>query len=267
MTAVRGASSKLPLPPPFRRRSDALLTARRALPDGGCVQIALHRPDELCRVEGLADVVGRSCQAAAQAVNHAVFATEQQNRQIAIVLVMAYDLADLIAIHVWQEDIERHQVRLSVADTRKRSQAIARRHHLDALQLVSEIASALGAAHAQGLVHRDVKPENILLDESGRALLTDFGIARSVSHTQQGRRGTIGSSGLPVGTPEYMAPEQLRNDPVATAPPPPGRSKAVMKLQQYDATGYEVVNQCSSVPFSAPSPSLLVGLSTYLPSG
>jgi len=84
----------------------------------------------------------------------------------------------------------------------------------EAIQLVSEIASALEAAHTQGLVHRDVKPENILLDESGRALLTDFGIARSVSHAQQGRGETIGSTGLPVGTPEYMAPEQLRNDPV-----------------------------------------------------
>jgi eukaryotic-like serine/threonine-protein kinase len=84
----------------------------------------------------------------------------------------------------------------------------------EAIQLVSEIASALEAAHAQGLVHRDVKPENILLDKSGRALLTDFGIARSVSHMQHGRRETIGSTGLPVGTPEYMAQEQLRNAPV-----------------------------------------------------
>jgi serine/threonine protein kinase len=84
----------------------------------------------------------------------------------------------------------------------------------EAIRLVSEIASALEAAHAQGLVHRDVKPENILLDDSGRALLTDFGIARSVTHAQQGRRQTVGSSGLPVGTPEYMAPEQLRNDPL-----------------------------------------------------
>jgi serine/threonine protein kinase len=100
--------------------------------------------------------------------------------------------------------------RLQHADTRHQE----RLDPEEAIQLVSEIASALEAAHAQGLVHRDVKPENILLDEAGRALLTDFGIARSVSHTQEGRRETIGSTGLPVGTPEYMAPEQLRNDPV-----------------------------------------------------
>jgi len=84
----------------------------------------------------------------------------------------------------------------------------------EAIRICQEIASALEAAHAQGLVHRDVKPENILLDATGAALLTDFGIARDVSLARQGGAQTLSGIGLPVGTPEYMAPEQLRNESV-----------------------------------------------------
>jgi len=83
----------------------------------------------------------------------------------------------------------------------------------DAIRLTQQIASALAAAHELGLVHRDVKPENILLDTEGNALLTDFGIARRVA-TQRGAEGgpTLAGTGLPVGTPQYMAPEQLRGE-------------------------------------------------------
>jgi serine/threonine-protein kinase len=84
----------------------------------------------------------------------------------------------------------------------------------EAVRLTNQIAAALYIAHEHGIVHRDVKPENILLDESGKAMLTDFGIAREMSSLREaGVARTLAATGLPVGTPEYMAPEQLRGMP------------------------------------------------------
>ena len=78
-----------------------------------------------------------------------------------------------------------------------------------ALSIMKQVAEGLGAAHAAGVVHRDLKPANVMIDAEGRALLTDFGIARSVDaatlHT---------APGSVVGTLEYMAPEQARGETV-----------------------------------------------------
>src|SRR5918999_693652 len=71
-------------------------------------------------------------------------------------------------------------------------------------RLLCEIADALAYAHLRGVIHRDIKPDNILLDgETGRAMVTDFGIARAI---EAGTRLTV--TGLAVGTPTYMSPEQ-----------------------------------------------------------
>jgi serine/threonine-protein kinase len=81
----------------------------------------------------------------------------------------------------------------------------------DVGRIAYAIASALNSAHALGIVHRDVKPENILMDAEGKPMLTDFGIAREMADLHQdGAMRTLAATGLPVGTPEYMAPEQLR---------------------------------------------------------
>lgn len=79
----------------------------------------------------------------------------------------------------------------------------------DVLRIAIQVAHGLSAAHAQGLVHRDVKPANILLERSvDRAMLTDFGLARAADDV------TVTRSGVIAGTPAYMSPEQARGDVV-----------------------------------------------------
>ncbi len=80
----------------------------------------------------------------------------------------------------------------------------------DAIQIVLEVADALGHAHSQGIIHRDIKPENILIS-GGHALVADFGIARA-AHEAGGNKLT--QTGMAVGTPVYMSPEQAVGDPV-----------------------------------------------------
>jgi serine/threonine-protein kinase len=72
------------------------------------------------------------------------------------------------------------------------------------LAIGTQLAEALGVAHAQGVVHRDIKPQNLLLDQEGVLKVMDFGVARLAE-----RKSTLTEAGLVVGTPAYMAPEQL----------------------------------------------------------
>jgi predicted Ser/Thr protein kinase len=82
-----------------------------------------------------------------------------------------------------------------------------------AVDLIRQLLEALEAIHGHGIIHRDLKPSNILLDEAGRAILTDFGLARPTDESEG-----LTSEGVVLGTPAYMAPEQASGQPQAIGP-------------------------------------------------
>ena len=80
---------------------------------------------------------------------------------------------------------------------------LGRHYYEETARLVAEVADALGYAHQQGVIHRDVKPHNIIVGENGRPMVTDFGLARFLDQP------AMTMSGEMMGTPVYMSPEQV----------------------------------------------------------
>jgi serine/threonine-protein kinase len=103
------------------------------------------------------------------------------------------------------------------------------------LAVLAEVAAALAYAHAQGVVHRDVKPENVLLTRAGRAKVADFGLARTVDQSSLTTQGRI------LGTAVYMSPEQVRGQ----------RATAASDVYAFGVMLYEAIS--GDRPFTADS--------------
>jgi tRNA A-37 threonylcarbamoyl transferase component Bud32/tetratricopeptide (TPR) repeat protein len=115
----------------------------------------------------------------------------------------------------------------------------------EALAIVADVAQGLAAAHARGVVHRDVKPENVLLS-GGRAIVADFGIAKALSEASTAQAG-LTATGIAVGTPAYMAPEQAAGDPDVDAR---------ADIYAMGCVAYELLS--GTPPFEAPTPAQLL---------
>jgi serine/threonine-protein kinase len=109
-----------------------------------------------------------------------------------------------------------------------------------------EVARALAFAHERGVVHRDIKPDNILINqEDGRVMVTDFGIARAIT---DGADARLTATGMAIGTPAYMSPEQSMGEREVD-----GRSD----LYSLGIVGYQMIS--GELPFNASQhPALLV---------
>lgn len=115
----------------------------------------------------------------------------------------------------------------------------------DAVKILCEVVDALAEAHEKGIVHRDVKPDNVLL--TGRhAMVTDFGVAKAVGEATG--RHTLTTAGVALGTPTYMAPEQAAADP---------HLDARVDIYAVGVVAYEML--AGTPPFTGGSPAAVLG--------
>ena len=148
---------------------------------------------------------------------------------------------NIVPLHAFGETTDALYFVMGYVEGETLAARLEREGRLDraaALRILGELADALAFAHREGVVHRDVKPENILLDgKSGRALLADFGVARV-----EGAGTSVTMTGMAVGTPSYMSPEQAAGSPEVD-----GRSD----IYSLAVVGYRML--AGRLPFSATS--------------
>ena len=118
-------------------------------------------------------------------------------------IVRIYDFdSDAGSLFIVMELVEGHSLRYWLSESGRFKVDVS-------LDLIQQVLSAVGAAHHHGVVHRDLKPDNILVTTQGKTKILDFGISRVVTEAHR-----ITATGSMVGTPAYMSPEQVRGDEV-----------------------------------------------------
>jgi serine/threonine protein kinase len=131
-------------------------------------------------------------------------------------------------------------------DLQQRMRRVKRIPVDEIVDIMISVASALGAAHEKNMIHRDVKPSNVMIDRSGNVKVMDFGLAKAASAD-----GSLTQSGVIMGTPNYLSPEQGRGDPID------GRAD----LYSLGVVMYELL--AGDLPFRADTPAGLIFKHVY----
>src|SRR5262249_13919582 len=128
--------------------------------------------------------------------------------------IAALSHPNILSLHDFDSDHDVHFAVMELLEGTTISSRIERGPIVwrEAVEIVIATADGLAAAHAKGIVHRDIKPDNVFLTSDGRAKILDFGIARVVAPSQASTQSTATRPGLAIGTVGYMAPEQLRGE-------------------------------------------------------
>ena len=156
---------------------------------------------------------------------------------------LAAKVAHPNAVQVFQvgEDSGRHYIAMEFIDGSDAAKELAQgpMEEKRALEIIRGVAQALAVAHEKGIVHRDIKPGNIMVTSAGKPKLSDLGIAKQVGASG----GTLTKTGAAIGTPQYMSPEQCQG-----AKDIDGRAD----IYSLGATLYHMV--CGKVPFTGATP-------------
>jgi len=118
---------------------------------------------------------------------------------------------NIVSVYDAHVDEAPYYIAMEFLEGRPLDNIIAERGHLEAekaVAIVAQVCAGLDHAHERGIVHRDIKPANIMIAESGKATVTDFGIARATDQTR------LTATGAVFGSPDYMSPEQAKGLPV-----------------------------------------------------
>ncbi|HWH35244.1 MAG TPA: Stk1 family PASTA domain-containing Ser/Thr kinase [Acidimicrobiales bacterium] len=119
---------------------------------------------------------------------------------------------NIVSVYDWGEEGGTYFIVMEYIEGRSLAQTIkdeGRLHPDRAADIATDVAAALGFAHRNGVVHRDIKPGNVLISPSGQVKVADFGIARAVSHQEN-----LTQAGTVMGTATYFSPEQARGEAV-----------------------------------------------------
>jgi serine/threonine-protein kinase len=157
-----------------------------------------------------------------------------------------------VTIYDVDEDRTRPYLVMELVHGETLSDRLQRHGRLDAAEtvgIIDALLAVLGAAHQQGLVHRDVKPSNVLLAEDGAVKLADFGIARAISDATM----SLTMTGQVLGTPKYLSPEQVEGQP----------STAQSDLYSLGIMFYEML--AGEAPFTGDSPVAIANAHRHAP--